>query len=363
LAASEAFGPVELPGAGFGAEFGYGAGEVQGAYGQFMGARGGTGMPLGDFRETLAIQRLFGVGAAQQGTFARAGRPGGGGEGGDIGQTIGLALAQGLAGSQLSEYLQQIAQHTGEMEQQGVKFNMKDYTGAASTMRAVGLEGLQAPRVGLGLQTGARALSAGGVTSPTQMLMLRAAGWSPESGPEGYFEAIEKLEGGMDTGTMGKFLGAGVSGIAGMGGSGAQKRTLMRRFMREAGVPIGSDQARKIMEGIGPGGELSQEAQSELGKITRDAGDLSGGGFAGIAAAGTGRVGGLAAQAAGLEAQRIEAGRAFAPLMKASQEASIRLVKAMDPLVPAFTKLEKTITGIIANISPFIGGIGKMLPQ
>jgi len=329
------------PGAGFGADLGFGASQVQSAWGSFMGARGGSGGvgPRG-FREALSIQRLFGIDTGTQGQYARQFMPGAGGKSGagsSLNFTLGTAIMQGLQGAQIGEYLQGILTHTKAMEQEGIKFSVKNLTGTAAMMNAVGLQGLQAQRVSGGLQQSARSLSAGGVQNPIQVLMARAAGWTPEGGAESYAGAMNKLAGGMTPQMMEKFLGMIMQGTSSWG---KQMRTLLvRRALRQAGAAIGPDQAEMFIDSF-QDGRLTDEAREELAGSMGAAGEIAKKGFSGAASAGTGARGGLTTTGTAMEAERLKsANRKMARVVQAWQTSSIAMANAMTPLAEQFKEL------------------------
>ncbi len=65
-------------------------------------------------------------------------------------------------------------------------------------MKSVGLRGPQIGRVTAGVNSAAMDLSSRGVSSPVDMIMMRAAGYDPSQGIEGYAAASNKMAGGMD---------------------------------------------------------------------------------------------------------------------------------------------------------------------
>jgi hypothetical protein len=329
-----------IPGEGFGATMGFSPGEMQQFFGGVMAARGGISsqkFKMGGLRQAMAASRLYGVSAQQAGSFFRMGMPGGGGSNVNLGQAIGTAVAQGLSGSQISEYLGTLVQQGKQMEQQGIKFDMRDLTGTSMMLSGAGFEKLQASRVAAGVQGSARGVAAKGAQSPMDLLMLRAAGYDPSQGAGGYARAIGKLEGGMSPEMLQRYVGLVKEGTAGGGFDPDFRKLLVKRALGRAGVSIGMDQAGKLLSG--------DVTMQTLQGMDAGAGDLEG-----RAIAATRRFGGLKAAQAGIEAEQIGIGRDLAPVYIKLEKIGDRSVKTLSRFSGALESAADTVYDVFGTI-------------
>lgn len=331
----------------FAADLGIGPMQAQALRGQFYQQAGGL-FEQREFNTAVAAQVRFGVGAQQAGGFARMGRAGGGGEGMmSLGRVLQGAFVQGLRGSQVVEYLSELVTLGQASEKQGIKINVSDYQKTTMRLKAAGLEGVQAGRVGAGLVRAGQGVAARGVQSPMDMLMLRAAGFQPGQGPEGYFKAQMALESG-DSGTMSKIIGNLVQGTGGMGQY--QRAGMVKRAFQQMGTPIGMKQAQQIIAGYQDGG--APDIDAILGR--RDAM----GGDAGMAREARRRVGAGAAFArtgAALERQRIGVGRGFGFIAK-FESASLRSAKIISNFGESIGKVGTIVNRALGAVDKFTSG-------
>jgi hypothetical protein len=330
----KAFGRVTLPSAGFGARFGFRAAETQAELSSFMGARGGeyTGLARHQFEGSLAARRVYGVQAQSAGAFARMGQGGGGGRG-----TMGLAtvlqtaFTMGLRGAQIPELLQSLVGLGQQAEQTGVKIDERSFTRQAGLMGAIGIKGPQMGRIAGGVNRAAMDLSGRGVSSPADMIMLRAAGYDPSQGIEGYSAAMNKMAGGMDMPMLQNLMEMATAGsTGGVGGAGKQTSILMmRRFFGRLKTPIGPGQASEMLEAY-QSGKLGREHLALLNRNI-ETGERRGahGRMVTGARVGVGMVAGLTKTEAGLEAKRIALGSRMAGTMATLNTASLAAAGAV----------------------------------
>jgi exonuclease VII small subunit len=363
--------PVALPGAGFGVEFGVGPQQMMQQFGQFMQARGGvyTAGARGQFREGLAAQAAFGISAAQSGAYARAGLAGGGATAGGMGLSgvLASAVAQGMRGSRVAEYLQQLVTLSQQAERMGIKINMADMTRQSAMLTAQGIAGPQAARIAGGLNQAAMNVSQQGVQTPAQVAMLRAAGWKPEQGRLGYVRAMQRLEGGMSPEILNNVLSMSRNELGaqfkGEGASDLRAFGLKRFLSRGLGTNISFAQARTLLEA--PQGEAWSRYQGMVsaGESPNARSRLIAG-----AAARVGAGAGLSISSASLEAQRISAGAKLSDVFISLEKTGIgtvrvlgqfrggllKVTKAMESTVGALEKLSEG--NVIANILAMMGG-------
>lgn len=353
--------PTGLPGMHEGVSFGFGPNEMMQQFTQFMQARGGTydDVKTRAFRQQLAATTM-GVSAGQAGQFARMGAAGGGGRGAvDLATMLSSAVTVGMRGSQIPEYLQTLVSLGQEAERSGVKIDERAFTRQAGLLQAVGFKGPQIGRVATGVNRAAMQLSQRGVSSPVDMIMLRAAGYDPSQGPEGYASAINKIEGGMDLPMLQRLLGMATQGATGgVGATGRQTSILMmKRFFSRMGTPMSAASASGILDAYQEG-KLGREHVSMLNRNIssterKDAhGWLVGGAKRAIA-----RGAPVAVAEAGMEAKRVALGMKVSGTMEKLNEASIHAAGA----VAAFDSQLKYLATGMANLTRKLEAFSKAL--
>jgi hypothetical protein len=343
------------PGMEAGARYGLGPTQMQAAYGQFMGARGGIWDPTSkpQFMESMAAKARFGIDPGTAGRFARAGIAGGGGRGIEAAQglsgTLQAAFRAGLEGSQIAEYLQTLVQLTEQAERSGVKIDVREFNRMAGGLTGIGIEGLQAQRIAGGLTQAGMGLAERGVSKPADMIMLRAAGFRPEQGAEGYAKAMRKLEGGLDVDMMQNLLATSAEGVKAGGFGPEMQSLLLKRLMGGGfGVKIGMEQADRLIAAGGMGAEgLSAEMARQFGKGERPG---ARGRMMAEAEGAVAKGAPLTRGAAGLEAAQIAAGQAAAAFVPAFERAQLKAATVIS------TQFGKHL-GDLAKLVE--GGIGK----
>jgi hypothetical protein len=343
--------PTGLPGAGAGAQFGIGGQEMMQQFGQFMQARGGT---YDDVKRRQFVQQMaattMGVSAGTAGQYARMGIAGGGGFGtADLATVLQSAVAMGLRGSQVPEYLQTLVGLGQQAERQGVRIDERGFGRQSALLRAVGFQGPQIGRVAAGMTSAAMDLSQRGVSSPVDMIMMRAAGYDPTQGIESYARASNRMAGGMDLDMLQNLMGMIVRGArGGIGRSGRETAVMMtRRFFGNIKNPIGPGQASTILDAYQQG-KLGREHLSMLGK-TIDQGERRGahGRLVEEARTRVGRGAYLTQIEAGMEAKRIALGTKMSGTMVKLNEASLSAAGA----VANFSGQLKTVAGWMADFT------------
>jgi len=225
---------------GLGTSLGFDPTQTEGMKGQFMGARGGT-FNQSQFMEAMLAQVAFGASQQQSGAFARGGLAGGGGvRGQSLMQTLRGGEAQGLRGAQIGEYLQTLVELQKKAESQGIKLDPAAFTKMSMQLNVSGFKGLQAQRVAGGFTSAAQGLSARGASSPMDAMMLRAAGFDPGQGIEGYAKAMRKLE-KPDQKLLNNAMNAIREGTEGMGPE--SRAMITKRAFKAMNIDIGMDQA------------------------------------------------------------------------------------------------------------------------
>jgi len=332
-----------------GNRFGFGPTQTEGLKGQMFGARGGM-FNRGEFNQAMAAQVGFGVSMQQSGQFGRMGLEGGGGAGmgGGIAQVLQTAVAVGLSGAQVPELLGTLVGLGQAAEKQGIKLNVTEFSKMTMQLRQSGMQGLQGQRIAGGFTQAAQGLSGRGVQSPMDVLMMRAAGFKPEQGPEGFAAAKERLE-SPDAALMAKsfqMIGQGSKGMgSGMG------RYLSKMALQKIGVNVGQRQAGQLTGGFAGG---APDIAGLLGK--RDAQ----GGAAGLIRAGLANVPGTQREAAGLESQRISVGRTAGWIVEYEKN-TMRMAATTRHFADDLKLLSGAVKAFIGFIDKLAGGSGGLM--
>jgi len=345
-----------------GVKFGYGPMQMEGMKGEMFGASGGTYDNYA-FQESMAAKVRYGVSSGQSGQFRRMGLGGGGGqEGGSqsLASVLQGAFVSGLRGSQVTEYLGTLVGLGQQAEKQGLKISAEGFQTLTMSMGAAGLKGPQQARVAGGLTTGLQGLAQRGVQSPVDMMRLRAAGFEPGQGMEGYATAMANLEDPTkQTEIIQKFLAMAAKGTAGVGkNSGA---LLFKRLMGKGGTSVSMGQASQMIEAYKDG------KPPDIQKLLADR--EAKGGTAGMVKGAVGDVGiGASAARAGarLEAQRIGVGKGAGWVDKFESN-GIKAAGAMNNFSGSLTKLAGLAESLIKVIDKFtegdLGGIWAKLSK
>jgi hypothetical protein len=352
---------VRLPGAGFGARFGFRGAETQAQLSGFMGARGGSYTRLGrrQFVQALAARRVYGVQAQTAGAFARMGEEGGGGAGAaDLARTLQISFEMGLRGSLIPEYLQTLVGLGQQAEKQGVKFDTREFQRSGVLMNSLGFKGPQIGRITGALNTSAMGLSQRGVSSPVDMLMMRAAGFDPTAGPESYMRASNKLAGGMDMETMSNLMRLVTTGAGqGMGSRSREGAVFMlRRVMGRMNAPIGPGQASKMIDAHLEG-KLGREHLTAINTVMdREERKDAHGRLVTGAKVGVGMVAGLTQTEASLESRRIALGTRMAGTMASLNTATINAASAVSNFRGELNTVAKWMAGLTGKLSEVTEG-------
>jgi len=365
-----------LPGAGAGVEFGLGPTQMMGMFTEFMRARGGVYDQggQGQFREAMAAAARAGVGMQQAGGFARMGGAGGGGTGGTgLAEVLQSAFAEGLNGSQVTEYLQTLVQLGQQAERTGVKIDPQAFTRSSALFSRAGFEGLQAQRVTGGMNQAAMKLSGQGVAGPMDVLMARAAGFDPSQGPEGYARAMNKLSGGMTPEVLNGLLGSLTTGIQGSDFGPEMQSLMLRRAMQKMGVQVGPGQTSALLDAYKQGGGRLPSGTEELWAKGEEGGAREQLIYEARRRVGVGA--GLTKGAAGLEATQVGVGYGAAKFVVGAERNQLKAALLMvnnfgDGLTKLNVVVGKAITGFdkllkalevgagFSNLMSFLGGGG-----
>jgi hypothetical protein len=317
---------------------------------QFAGAvaqRGGGNLAdlegTGLLRAGMAAQTAFGVGQDVTGTFLGAARRGGltGGVGKDtMAQSIGDAMSLGLQGSEITDYLEAMAEGIEQWRQTGIELNRDSMRDMSAAFAGTGLGVVQGQRVARGVQARAGQIATGGPQTAIDMMMMQAAGFQG-GGIESFQETRQKLAGGMDKETTEKFIKILTAGTEGTAGAALQSA------MSQLGITMTPEMAQAL-QAAGQGGPKTPEQEAAISQ------------FQAQANAGRARAPGTQA---GLEAQARGTVAAMGPNLRdqaAIQNMQLDVGAKLAPAMLAFEKTTTTTAGTMASFNKEIEAAAKM---
>jgi len=205
----------------------------------------GQAQQQGMIRAGFAAQTRYGIGPETQGAFLQAGRRGGlAGAGGRAGEAMTDAIAQGMSlgleGSELQDYMAQMANDIASWKQTGIPLNSKSVYQISGAIAGTGLGGVRGATIGRGLAQAGQQLSAGGVQDTIDLLMLQTMGGFKGGGMEEYEKAQIRLEqmGGVGQEWNADTVKSLVDQLMQAGGGGATGRQVVRQALGRKGIKM-----------------------------------------------------------------------------------------------------------------------------
>ncbi|MCU0913034.1 MAG: hypothetical protein MUC88_00550 [Planctomycetes bacterium] len=362
---------------GFGVEYGAGPEQTQQMLGQFMRARGGVATANAQRQADVAMAANVGFGVNMQ-TSGRFGRLGGFGAGAGLAGVLKAATEQGLKGSLVPEYLEQLVQMGEEGLTRGLRIRdigqlMVSATRSTAMLGALGVEKNQRGALLQNLNRSAQQLGFKGIQSPADMLMARAAGYNPEEGPMSYIRAMEKLQTqGMSPEILLNLFQQIQQGTTGLEIAGARgpedilkgRAFAMSRLIGQYGgsMPISGGAgggAEGILRAMQEGG-TPEDFRARIAMIMSEQGAGDKGERAGLegmlttGAKGLARRGaGLAVTSAGLESQRVGVGASMASTFVGLEKVGIASVRTL-------ANFNKELTSVVGIMQRWVGALDAL---
>jgi len=342
---------------------------------QVVQAGGGTFPEMqrqGMIRTSFAAQTMYGVSAETSGAFLQAGRRGGMvGMGGQADQalarTIGDALELGLSGSELSDYMQSMAEGIKQWETTGIPVAPEAIKGMAESFSKAGIAGTRAVQMARGVGQYVQGMaSRGGPATGMDYMTLQAFGFTGKGGSAEYEQTILKMESAGQQmreqgvgGAMGGPMGEVMKRIRGMtGGDRAAGRLMLRNLMKQQmGIDM-SQQEMMMLDKQLSGQALTPEEQvmvdreksrRELGAA--EAKDIATPG--GLADAASTVVPESIKKQARIENKQTEAGAKMVGIVNAMDSAAANLTKAFSNLA-GDNGMVKLLTGKFEELSKVV---------
>ena len=208
----------------------------------------------GMIRAGFAAQTAYGIGPEVQGAFLQAGRRGGAvgaeGRGAEaMVDTIADGFALGLKGSELQDYMAQMANDISAWKQTGMPINTKSIQQMGEAIAVTGLGGVRGAAIAGGIAKAGQRLSMSGIKTMTDLLVFQKLGGWQGGGIAEYEKAQMRLEsmggpGGWGEKDLKELFGA----FTAKGKGGAGGREVLMRALSGMGVPIGGKTEAALLE-------------------------------------------------------------------------------------------------------------------
>ena len=295
----------------------------------------------------FAAQTKYGISGDVSGSFLGAGRRGGiiGSEkntGDELAMTISDALSLSLEGSEVQDYLAQMAQHMDEWKTTGIPLNPTSMNALSKSFSSMGFGGVRGAVVGQQFAGAAQNLTMSGVQDPMDLMMLQTVGGYKGGGMDKYLDAMEKLESlGGGKGIGNKEVNSMISQISKAGGGGDAGAWTVREAFGKKGIRMGVAESRLAVKAATNPESLSDDERAKLKGINAKmrAGEE-----------------GAPGDAAGLAQQAREAIKAYAPAVKKAAELQNKQNDIGDKFLGSVQKLQESAQNINTAFSTLASG-------
>lgn len=330
---------------------------------QFAGTvsqRGGGGLAelqqTGLLRAGMAAQTAFGVGPEVTGAMLGATRRGGvvGGAGGDqMASMIGDAMKLGLQGSEITDYLEQMAEGITQWQQTGIPLNPESIREVSGAFAGMGLGITQGRRVGAGVQARAAGIATGGPQTAVDMLLMQSLGGFKGGGIEEFQAARKKMAGGEFGAEQIQDL---MKTLTTATGGGAAGEAALQAVMGQLGVTATPQMAEQLLA-AGRGGPMGPEQQAAIEQFRTEAAAGAAGapkgaqGLEALAKDFVETMGPNLKRQASIQNQQLAIGEKLVPAMQSFEQATTTTAKSFAELAPQITKIAEA-AGEIATMLP-----------
>jgi len=346
-----------------GQRFGYALPEAMQAVGAVSQVGGGRGEAIAQQNMVpmiMAAQRM-GMGPDVAGAFLQGGRRGGlvggrGRAGEAMEEAIKDGMALGLEGSELNDWLQQMAGDIRSWKTTGMPINARSITGIGVALAASGIGGLRGSVMAKNLASKARELSTRGPQTAAELILYQElGGWTGQGGIAEVEQAQLRMQKQKFTPedlsrVFSRFLSAGGGGDTAE--SAARSRQTFRQAMQSLGVSVGIEESM-LIEKQARGRGLSAKEQEALmaAQEERGMGVARAEAFTPEAVAQT--VDAAIKRQAGIVNQQIASGQTMIQTMQNLESTTSNVVKG-------FTNLA---SGPLTNLTNSISGLSDEIPE
>ena len=353
---------------------------------QAGGGRMGEARAQDVIRTGFAAKTMYGIQGGISGAFLSGARRGGlagaqpgvkGEAGRELTEALQDGLRMGLEGSELSAYLQSIAQGIQQFEMTGIPV-AKD--SIASMGQAFGeggvITGTRAARLGQGLTSYTQTMGQRGIKGGMDLLMLQTMGGYKGGGAEGLQDAfirMEKMKGGIQGKGVGEIDMQGATSdllrqVIQLGGGGAGGEMLLQKQLARMGVTMSHAEVKLLGkrlsgEKLTPTEKLQADTElqrrKDLGKEADFIGrrDPETGQIIGLERAAkteVSRLGGAAKTQAGIENRQLRVGGQMIGAVQTLQRSALNTNEAFTNLVKGplknFSTWLEDVTGQVNSI-------------
>jgi len=338
---------------------------------QRSGGHVGEAQKQGMIPAMFAAQKLYGVGADTSGSFLGAGRTGGmvgaEGRGADaLADSIGDALSIGLEGSEVTEYLSQMASGIEAWKTSGIPINSRSIANLSGTFANLGMGSVRGAAMGKQFGAAAQKLTQTGPQDAIDLMMLQTVGGYQGGGADSYMEALKKLEnlggeGGIGTPEAQEMIKKLVTA----GGGGSTGVLTMREAFGRKGMQMGVSEAELVAKSAMNPESLSEAERAKIAKINEkmmEGQENAPQGAAGLAKQGAdlmGTQGGAIARRAAIENKQAGIGGQMLPTLQNLQNSSANISQAFSTLSSGpltdvskqFLAFTKALEGLSKSIS------------
>lgn len=229
-----------------------------------LGQAAGRPVSPQEMGQAMALQRTLGLGAQQTGGMIRQLRYAGeisgvGAQQGsmeEVANLIGDAVAMGLEGSEIADFLQQQTGFLGQMAQQGVGVNIEQQRNLEATIRNSGaVIPWRVDDLARQFTTGASRIGREGAQSAEQFRLMRAFGFTGAGGMEEFF----RVRMGMQSQELGQQMGLRspaeamsrfIEEMRVEGAGPAMQAGVLQRAFQGVGMTIGPEEALRMAQGM-----------------------------------------------------------------------------------------------------------------
>lgn len=227
--------------------------EITRVFTQLLQVGGGYGTEAqeqGLRNRAFAAQTAFGIDMQTSGAFLRGGRRGGlvggrGAAGKEFENAISTGLLMGLQGSELTQYMQDIAQGIMQFQQTGIEINYRSIASLATDIAQAGITGTRSLEMAKSMTQYTQGIGSKGITGAMDIFLLRELGGYRGGGTEEFRKARSKLErlefgvagGGVeDVTTSSSMMDTLRTFMSKVGGGQAVQTEMLQMVMQQMGV-------------------------------------------------------------------------------------------------------------------------------
>lgn len=346
---------LQMGGMGMQESLGFAAGLRETAGG--VGAIGG-----GDLRTAIGAQTAYGVGQDVSGQFLRAGRRGGavGAEGrgmDSMTDAMSRGLQLGLEGSELVDFMRQMAQGIQSFQQTGIPLNTDSISDIGQVFRAAGVQGGRLGVVAGAVQQFGRGVAARGPQGALDLMMLKAAGFKG-GGMENMLQAMTGLEKGIGGPEFSQIL----ERLVAAGGGGAGSTFVVQRALQQMGANVSLTRAGEIVQKV-QSGTLSEEGIKEF-QAARGGKGVTAGGIQNVAKQLVTTLAPAMKETAAINNRQIAVGEGMIVAVKSLESAMTSTAAAVKNLgadeIKTLAKGVETIAGYLEGLSEDVGKEGGL---